>query len=251
MVAPLSKKSFDCLCMSIGITPGGPFRHDITDHDIIDRNFALGMFLNLGWVVKIVEAVESLGQEPPKFGPLLCFLIIANDDELLDQHWHFRRVCAGVSCRLLPFRFVLPPVLWIGDQTIAMFRCQADRFRPVVRNQQRNRLRRRGVQFCLHGVVFCVVHDVFAARQCTDDTNRFGKSVAAFLPVRPFTGCGRVCSTPHSIRRQERRVPARVDSRCICLSGDRRIVAQLTVVPIQVPFTRDAGAAIVIHTHPE
>lgn len=103
----------------------------------------------------------------------------------------------------LPLRFVRSPVLRIGDQTIAMFRCQPDRFRPIARNQKAESVAPAGIQFRLHGVVFCVVHDVLAAPQCTDDTNRVGKSVPAFLPVRPFTGRGRVRSTPHPIGRQE------------------------------------------------
>lgn len=174
--------------MLIGTTPGGPFRHDV-----IDRNFALGMFLNLGWIVQIIEAGEFLRQKPPKFGPLLCLLSIANQRRRIarstrafvrDHHRH--------RARPAPIALCAPSSASDRWSAIAKFRGKPDRFRSIACKQQWNRLHQRVIQFRLHRVGFSVVHDMFAAPQCTDDTDRFGTSVPAFLPVRPFTGRGEV-----------------------------------------------------------
>ena len=131
------------------------------------------------------NSLEGLGQKTPQLRGLLCLALVADDDELLDQHRHVCGALAGGFRSRLPFRFELLPGQRVGDQAVAVLPGEPHGFLAIGGGQQRNRARRRIVELAVHRVILAAMRDVLSRPELADDGDRLDEPLPPLGPARP------------------------------------------------------------------
>jgi hypothetical protein len=131
------------------------------------------------------KVLERLRSEEPEFRCLFGCRLITDDNVLLDQSRHLRRVLAGRAGAGLQLRLMLLPGQRIADLSATVLTRQAHRFLAVGRCQQWDRPGRRIVEPGIGGVIFALEGNVLAGPKLPDDDDSLDQPVPSLLPSGP------------------------------------------------------------------